>query len=204
MSADTPGTPKRRRLNDAFLALGGMVVGALVGIGVQVGVESTGLLGPSVDSLIAEQASNFDSVNARLDEIRNGTSDPEMRKRLAGLGKLLERQGELSKHATSELTYLTEQVAGLREKQLSEQGYAGGADFWLKNGESVTIGEHGHVFALLSARSNVADVNYNGERKRMLVGDSLQVGTDAEACTVLFKLATPREDKRVGFDLQCG
>lgn len=203
MSDDTLATSKRRRLHDALLALGGMVVGALVGIGVQVGVESTGLLGPSVDSLIAEQAANFETVNERLDTIRNGTSDPAMRKSLAELGKLLERQGELSKHATSELTYLTEQVAMLKDQQLGERGYAGGADFWLRNGESVTIGKRGQVFALLSARSNIADVNYNGERTRMIVGDSLQVGDEAQSCTVLYKLATPRDDKRVGFDLQC-
>ena len=188
---------------DALLALGGMVVGALVGIGVQVGVESTGVLGPSVDSLISEQASNFETVNARLDELRKGASDPDTRKSLAELGKLLERQGELSEHASSELTYLSEQVAMLREQQLTDQGYAGGADFWLKNGESVTIGEHGQVFALLSARSNIADVNNNGERKRMLVGDLLQIGGEEGACKVLYKLATPRDDKRVGFDLQC-
>jgi hypothetical protein len=37
--------------------------------GGQLGVESTGLLGPTVESLIAEQQSNFGDVNARLDTL---------------------------------------------------------------------------------------------------------------------------------------
>jgi hypothetical protein len=53
----------------AAIGLCGMVLGSVVGLGVQLGVESTGLLGPSVESLIAEQQSNFGDVNARLDTL---------------------------------------------------------------------------------------------------------------------------------------
>ena len=42
------------RMRTGALALGGMIVGAVVGILVQVGVEATGMLGPSVDALLAE------------------------------------------------------------------------------------------------------------------------------------------------------
>jgi len=59
----------KRYFTGGLTALGGMVVGAIVGIGIQVGVESTGLLGPSVDELIAEQETNFDEVHARLDRL---------------------------------------------------------------------------------------------------------------------------------------
>jgi len=53
---------KKTRLLAGSAALGGMIVGALVGIGVQQGVESTGLLGPGIDELVQEQASNFVQV----------------------------------------------------------------------------------------------------------------------------------------------
>ena len=44
-------------------ALGGMVVGAVVGIVVQVGVEATGMLGPSIDALLDEQDGYFREVH---------------------------------------------------------------------------------------------------------------------------------------------
>ena len=67
----------RPRLIAASIALGGMILGSIVGIGVQMGVESTGLLGPSVDALIQEQDANFKNINARLAELQNQSSDPE-------------------------------------------------------------------------------------------------------------------------------
>ena len=52
----------KARMVAAAVGLGGMVLGAIVGVGVQKGVESTGILGPSVDALIAEQQSNFNDI----------------------------------------------------------------------------------------------------------------------------------------------
>lgn len=191
-------------LRGAALALGGMIVGSFVGIGVQVGVESTGLLGPSVDSLIAEQQANFDDVNARLELLKNSSTDPETKKSLAELASLLRRQDELSQHANAELQYLSDQVATFKEQQLAESGHAGGADFWLKAGESVNVAGDDQVFALISARSKIADINLSGLRKRITVGDVLHVESREGACSIFYKQATPREDKRVGFDLDCG
>lgn len=200
-----PSLLNRARLSTSATALGGMIVGALVGIGVQVGVESTGMLGPSVEALIAEQEANFEDVNTRLDELHKASSDPAVKKSVTELGRLLKRQDDLSEHARTELIYLKNQVATLKEQQLAGAGFAGGADFWLKNGEGVSIGNSAQVFGLVSARSNFADVNLSGTRKRLVVGDAMHVsGANDQACTVFFKQAKPRSDGRVGFDLSCG
>lgn len=194
----------KARMKGASLALGGMIVGSIVGLGVQFGVQSTGLLGPSVDSLMAEQKANFDDVNARLADLRKSASDPETKQSLAELASVLKRQDELSQHASAELRYLSEQVASFKEQQLAESGHAGGADFWLKGGESVNVAGENQVFALLGARSTIADINLSGVRKRIYVGDVLEVQSGDRTCSIFYKQATPRADKRVGFDLDCG
>jgi len=193
----------KARMKGAALALGGMIVGSIVGIGVQVGVESTGLLGPSLETLMAEQKSNFDDVAQRIEDLKASSSDPETRKSLAELNGLLKRQDELAQQASAELRYLGEQVETFKKQQLADSGYAGGADFWLKGGESVNIAGDNQVFALLGARSNIADINLSGQRKRISVGDVLEVQSGDKTCRLFYKQATPRADRRVGFDLDC-
>jgi hypothetical protein len=95
----------KARITAAALAVGGMLVGSLVGLAVQLSVESTGLLGPSVESLIDAQASNFDAINMRLDALKAAASDPEAAGEIAELGALLNRQHELTQRAHDELHY---------------------------------------------------------------------------------------------------
>ncbi len=191
------------RVIAAAIGLGGMILGSVVGIGVRKGVESTGILGPSVGTLIAEQQSNFNDINARLDALKNLPADKEVKTGIAELGKVLARQGDLAKQANAEIAYLTDQVTALRQEQLADAGFAGGADFWLKGGESVTVGSDNQVFGLLGARSGFADVNLSGARKRVYVGDAIPVPAENPACTIFYKQATPRADGRIGFDLTC-
>ncbi|MDH4047892.1 MAG: hypothetical protein OEW68_00020 [Gammaproteobacteria bacterium] len=194
----------RPRLVAGALALGGMIVGSVVGLGVQMGAESTGLLGPSVEALIAEQQSNFTDVNARLDALKDMSNDKAVIAELTELGKLLNRQDELARQANAELAYLGEQVTELKDRQLADAGFSGGADLWLKSGESVNVGSRDNVFGLLGTRSNFADINLNGTRKRVYVGDPIPVEGDGTDCTIFYKQAKPRADGRVGFDLSCG
>jgi hypothetical protein len=194
----------KAKMKGVALALGGMIVGSIVGIGVQLGVESTGLLGPSVDSLMQEQKANFDDVNSRLASLSKSSTDPETKKSLAELASLMKRQGELSQHANAELQYLGERVESLKAQQMAESGHAGGADFWLKGGESVNVAGEDQVFALLGARGTFADINLSGTRKRISVGDVVEVQSGDRTCSIFYKQATPRADKRVGFDLDCG
>jgi hypothetical protein len=95
----------KARITAAALAVGGMLVGSLVGLAVQLSVESTGLLGPSVESLIDAQASNFDAINMRLDALKAAAADPEAAGEIAELGALLNRQHELTQRAHDELHY---------------------------------------------------------------------------------------------------
>ena len=190
----------KQQLLGGATALGGMVVGAIVGIAVQVGVESTGMLGPSVDELLSEQESNFGEIHTRLDTLRQSAGDSEVGDELRALAALIERQDELRKEASSELAYLGGQVASLKDESLSERGFAGGADFWLAPGESVNVGDNRHVIGVVRTWNTAVDVIMNGKKSRLSVGDA--VNTDD--CTVFFKQAVKRDDGRVGFDVACG
>jgi hypothetical protein len=189
----------KSRMIAASIAVGGMIVGSFVGIGVQMGVESTGLLGPSVETLLTEQEANFSDINAHLRELKNQSTDPELTKSLTELGNLLARQGELQTQANTELAYLGDQVAEFRQASLEERGFSGGADFWLKTGESVTVGDRRYVFGVVRDWGKVVDVNLNGKKARLNVGDTVETDT----CTVFLKQALTRADGRVGFDISC-
>jgi hypothetical protein len=189
----------RDNLKTGATGLGGMIVGAVVGIAVQVGVESTGMLGPSVDELLNEQKENFEEVNARLDRLRSSTKDPELNREIAQLASLLQRQDKLRQQASTELTLLNDQVASLRHQSLEEQGFSGGADVWLKAGESISVGDDRNSFGVTRIWSTAVDVNLNGEKSRMAAGDSVST----EQCQVFFKQPVRQQDGRVGFDVAC-
>ena len=190
----------RKNVVAGSLALGGMVVGALVGIGVQVGVESTGMLGPGIESLMSEQDSNFRSLHSRLDTLQASTDDPELLRELGEMAALLERQDELRQTANLELETLVDEVATLRQQNLAEQDLAGGADVWLAAGEGVSIGDKRHVIGVVRIWGTAADVVLNGEASRISVGGF--VSTDD--CRVFLKQAHRAEDNRAGFDVTCG
>jgi len=192
----------KENLQKGSLAFGGMIVGAIVGIVVQAGIESTGLLGPSVDELLEEQEANFDAMSARLEEIKAQSEDPAVRKGLGELSKLLARQNELQDQATSEINALSNQVASLRQKSLEEQGFAGGADVWLGPGESISVGDTRHVLGVVRMWATQADVIFNGTKSRMSVGDVTSI--DGLDCDVFLKQGRRAEDGRAGFDVTCG
>lgn len=190
----------KQQLMGGATALGGMIVGAIVGIAVQVGIESTGLLGPSVDLLLSEQDSNFSEIHKHLDTLQQSAGDSEIGAEIRALAALIERQDELRKDASAELEYLGGQVASFKDDSLSERGYAGGADFWLAPGESVNVGDDRHVIGVVRTWNTAVDVVMNGKKSRLSVGDALST----DDCTVFFKQAVKRDDGRVGFDVACG
>ena len=186
-------------LRTGSTALGGMVIGALVGILVQVGIESTGMLGPSVDALLSEQQSNFDEVNARLESLKNATDDSELGRELEQLAALLTRQDELRRQAGAQLSTLSGEVASLRGRALDEQGFAGGADVWLGVGESISVGDTRNVFGITYMWQSAVDVNLNGQKSRLQPGDSVDTGQ----CLVFLKQSRRENDNRAGFDVTC-
>jgi hypothetical protein len=203
-SAARPRFKLRVKLRDAAVAVGGMVLGALVGTGVQQTLARTGLLGPGVGSVLAQQQANFAEVNTKLDDLRNLSSDPEVQRALGDLAGLLEQQGALAAQTEQQLRLMAEELAAGKDRELAERGIAGGADFWLKGGESLNLGARNQVFALQAYGRGIAVVNLSGTGRRMSVGDVIDFMAGDRACKVFFKQAAPREDGRVGFDLDCG
>jgi hypothetical protein len=193
----------RGKLRDAAVWIGGMIVGALVGTGVQAVLARTGVLGPGVDSLISDQQANFAEVNAKLDTLRQLSSDAEAQRAVAELGKLLEQQSALAGRAEQQLKLMASEVSASKDRELAERGMSGGADFWLKAGESLNLGSRDQVFALQAYARGVSVVNLSGKPQRLAVGDVIDFTAGEQACKVFFKQATPREDGRVGFDLDC-
>jgi hypothetical protein len=211
-NAEQPApTPVRPRLpfklpwkvRDGAVAVGGMVLGALVGTGVQQVLAGTGMLGPGVDALLVEQQANFDEVKTKLDALQQLSDDPETQRALDDLRKLLVQQSALAAQAEQQLKLMADEVATSKDRALAESGMAGGADFWLKAGESLNLGSRDQVFALQAYARGISAVNLSGAARRLAVGDVIDFTAGDQACKVFFKQATPREDGRVGFDLDC-
>jgi hypothetical protein len=191
------------KFRDASVAVGGMVLGALVGTGVQQVLARTGVLGPGVDSLLAEQQANFAEVNTKLDTLRQLSADPEAQRALTELGTLLEQQSALAAQTEQQLKLMASEVSASKDRELAESGMAGGADFWLKAGESLNLGSRDQVFALQAFGRGISVVNLSGTPRQLAVGDVIDFMAGEQACKVFFKQATPRQDGRVGFDLNC-
>ena len=209
-TVEEPGaSPARRRLRlpvklrDAAFTIGGMVLGSLVGTGVQQVLARTGVLGPGVSSLIAEQQENFAEVNTKLDSLRQLSTDPAAQRAVAELGQLVAQQAALAAQTEQQLQLMASEVTASKERELAERGMSGGADFWLKAGESQNLGSRDQVFALQAYQRGVSLVNLSGTARRLAVGDVIEFMAGDRTCKVFFKQASPREDGRVGFDLDC-
>jgi len=212
MTNDQPATvapPRWKRLlhfkvRDAAKVIGGMVLGTLVGVAVQKALATTGLLGPGVGALIAEQQNKFAEVNSKLDALRQLSTDPQVQQALGELGTLVQQQSALTQQTEQQLKLMTEEMAAGKERELAERGMSGGADFWLKGGESFNLGARDQVFGLQWWNRGVVQVNLSGMVKRLNVGDVIEFAAGDRSCKVFYKQATPRDDSRVGFDLDCG
>ncbi len=186
--------------------LAAVVVGALIGIGVQAGVESTGVLGPGIDALIERQDSSFAALDAKLEELRT-TSDPARAKELAGeIDALVAHQKSASVRMADEIRGLTAENARLKQTALDTRGASAGAEVWLKPGESITVaGKPGNVFALnrftYTGRTDDLTTNVSGRATRMIVGTNADFPADGGVWRVIYKQAEARADERVGFDV---
>ena len=127
-----------------------------------------------------------------------------MQRALAEIGQLLQKQTTLAQQSEQQLRLLAQEAAASRDRELAERGLSGGADFWLKGGESFNLGARDQVFAVQGYGRGIVQVNLSGTVKRLAVGDVMEFSADDKSCKVFFKQATPREDGRVGFDLDCG
>ena len=183
-------------------ALCGMVIGAVVEMFVQGALESTGWFGATIDTVIEEQLANFNSIQEKLAAIEAATTEADRARLTDELEALLKEQEKLTSRTHEELRASAEQIESLRARALQEQGAAGGVDFWLAPGESVSVGSRGNVFAVTYVRPTFIGVNMSGTLSQMKPGDFVEAKVGDEVYKVFFK-STPRESdpKRVGFDI---
>lgn len=183
-----------------------VVIGVLFGLAIETGVGATGILGPGVDQLIAEQAEGFQNLEAKLEALRN-TTDPEQAAKLTGeIETLLGRQQQLGQRTETELRVARAEIERLRAEVLEVKGATTGADIWLMPGESITVaGKAGNVFGFnsytYSGHTSDITVNVSGERTRLKVGDAAEFPADNGTWKVIYKIAEKRSDERVGFDM---
>jgi hypothetical protein len=109
----------------------------------------------------------------------------------------------LATQTEQQLKLMAGEVAAGKERELAERGMSGGADFWLKTGESMNLGARDQVFALQGYANGIVQISLSGEVKRLAVGGVVDFTAGDRACKVFYKQATPRQDGRVGFDLNC-
>jgi hypothetical protein len=179
-----------------------MVVGALVGTVVNIGVSATGVLGPGMEELISEQVAGFAKIDAKLESLRAASADPAQAKSIAGeLQALIAHQKALAERTAEELRGARAQIEQLQGELLEVRGATRGVDLWLREGEGATIGQKGNVFSVLDLRSGAAIVNAGGERKSLAPGGAVEFKAGSDTWRVIYKLAERRADRRVGFDV---
>jgi hypothetical protein len=118
-SAKPDAQPFRLRLKDWGVATTGMVVGAVIGLAVEFGIESTGVMGPKIDALLEAQAGNFEQIKTKLDELSVTASTPEAQQLLGDLAELVSQQDELTREASSQLQLLEQERISFKKQQLT-------------------------------------------------------------------------------------
>jgi len=170
-----------------------MIIGTLVGVGVQKALQSTGLMGPDVGTLIAEQQSNFAEVKGKLDALRKVSSDPAAQTRV----ERAERgPAEAERPSTADRT--AAETHG--QRKVHEQGTrAGGAwgvrrsGFLAKSRRELQPRDARPSLGLQGYGNGVAQVSLNGAVTRLAVGGVVEFMAGQRACKVFYKQATPRQ-----------
>ena len=175
-----------------FVALGGaifgMIFGAVIEMFVQGAMESTGFFGPTLDSVLEQQETNFTSIQAKLAEL-GATKDEKERSRIQKeLDELIKSQEKISNSINEELVSSQEQIESLRLDSLESAGMAGGADVWLKSGESITVGNRQNVFSFKGLDAYYrARVNISGKQHTLTLGDLVEAPTPDGNWKVFYK-----------------
>lgn len=201
---DKPAKPKSRiRIIGMASIVCGMVFGAIVEMFVQGAMESTGWFGPTLDTVMSEQMTNFEAIQQKLNELGASTNDADRTRIQKELDGLLQEQKGLTEQTHAELKNYQQQVETLKTQTLEKTGSVGGADVWMSPGQSITVGERGNVVALVSvdgyrrARTNVA-----GTVKVLNPGDVIEIPAGDAVWKVIYKQTQRGDDKSmVGFDV---
>jgi hypothetical protein len=184
-------------------AIFGMVFGSVVDMFVQGAMESTGYFGPTLDSVLEEQQTNFGSIQAKLAELNASKDEAERTQIQNELDTLLKKQEKIASTMHEELVNSHQQMEKLRADSLAERGSAGGVDIWLKTGESISVGSRQNVFSFNGVDGyKRAKVNHSGKKHTLTPGDFVEVPVADEIWKVFYKQVSSEGDKnRAGFDV---
>lgn len=205
-SPDPAGKPSstgtRVKIAALSAALVGMVIGAVVEMFVQGWLESTGWFGPTLDTVIEEQMSNFDAIQKKLAELQLAANDTDRARLSKELEQLLTRQEELTTRTHDEIRIYQQQLDALREQAMAATGVAGGADIWLGAGESVSVGSRDEVFAVNRLYGSYIGATLSGKSSRLAPGEYFETAGDGPTYRVYLKqMPNDASSKRAGFDI---
>ncbi len=201
--AGSPGFFARLAQHRLVAALGGALLGGVVGMGVTWAWD-TATGATSLEDVIAQQKQSFASIEASLAQLQGSTS-PELLTAIASdLRREMGTQQRIAARLQSELASSARELGALRKQLLASQdGYPGGAEFWLGAGDSIRLAGGENAFAVGQAWSIYADVTLDGANQRIQVGAQLPFSADGRECKVIFRQAARAEDQRAGFDVAC-
>ncbi len=184
-------------------AIFGMIFGAVVEMFVQGAMESTGYFGPTLDSVMEEQKTNFSDIQAKLAELNASKDEAERTKIQNELDDLLKKQAEIATTMQEELINSQQKIESLREDSLAKTGRAGGVDVWLNSGESISVGSRQNVFSFNGIDAyKRAKVNINGKKHTLVPGDFVEAPVANNVWKVFYKQAPRENDQdRAGFDV---
>ncbi|MFG0304833.1 MAG: hypothetical protein ACF8Q5_01325 [Phycisphaerales bacterium JB040] len=195
----------RRAMAHPVGKIAAVILGALLGLAVEAAVDSTGVLGPGIDTLIARQTEGFTQLEAKLDALKGAGDAGETSAIVGEIEALVAEQQRLAARTADELRGARTEIERLKADSLSRTGSASGADVWLGPGEGITIGKHGNVFTYVRpAYTNRFDdiyINTGTRAERFNLGGTVRFETPEGEWRVVFKQATPRADGRIGFDV---
>jgi len=209
--AETPPQPApprslfRRIIANPLGKLGAVIVGAIIGLAVETGVDSTGVLGPGLEDVLARQADGFALLDSKLDALNKAENLDQAKTLAADISAQVAQQQATAERLGGELRGARAEIERLRTDAIAASGAVGGAGVWLKPGESIAVGHRGNTFTFMSfsysGSTDKIEANVNGEKRRMEVGDSAEFTTPEGVFRVVFKLAERRVDGRIGFDV---
>jgi len=184
-------------------AIFGMIFGAVIEMFAQGAMESTGFFGPTLDSVLEQQETNFTSIQAKLAEL-SATKDEKERSRIQKeLDTLFKSQEKIANSISEELGSSQNQIESLRLDSLATQGSAGGADLCLKSGESISVGTRQNVFSFTGLDAyHQAKINLSGQAKVLELGSFVEASTPDGNWKVFYKQKYKGEDRNhSGFDV---
>jgi hypothetical protein len=137
-----------------------------------------------------------------LTDLRKEASTPEVRKLIDSLKNDIGQHEKFVARNRDDLRRYASEVSAMRDQLRQEKGFSGGADFWIGAGESMRLAGDANVLAVTYAHGNRVDVNVNGDKQILTIGDAVTFVNGSESCKAIVR-QKPGQDRRAGFDVVC-